>query len=482
MTFIRKTRTALRLAVGLGKKSPSLLRQYRFPVAADRRLKSISNRPMSSTDYDDLVRYLGTSWVTYRNSAGSGASYPGLPSWSGADCDALEGFSRTMPLFGAWCASGRPHELNLLNGHALDLPREFKRGILAGTDVGADTYWGDMPGKSNQRIVEAADVALALWLFRDTVWKSLDESERMRVVHWLSLVNGRPGLDNNWHLFFVMIDRVLTSLGYSGRIGGVHEHFTRVKDFHLGDGWFSDGPAGGVDYYSAWGFHSTLTWIDRIDPDWDPQFIRPTLARFLKSYRYLLGPNGFPILGRSIPYRLAAPAPLIAGLDQCPGVVSPGEARRALNVIWQHFLSRGALRRGTVTQGYYGPDPRVVDPYSGPASSLWSLRSLVMAYALPPDHLLWQAMEEPLPVEVEDFVIEIEGPRWRVTGDRASGAIVVEVLDNEHGAAPQLEPFTRIQVLHSLAFGEPPRPKNLNAKYGRRFYRSDTPFCTLDRE
>lgn len=480
MTVIGKARTALRLSVALGRKAPSLLRPYRFPGSADRHLESLSRGEASNAFFDDLVRYMGTSWVTYRNSSGSGAAYPGLPSWSGADCDKLEGFSRTMPLFGAWCASGRPHELSLLNGASLDLPHEFKRGILAGTDVEADTYWGDMPGKSNQRIVEAADVALSLWLFRDTVWATLDDNERRRIVEWLSLVDGRPGLDNNWHLFFVMIDRVLAGLGYPGRIRGVREHFERVKDFHLGDGWFRDGPTGPVDYYSAWGFHYALAWIDRIDPDWDPQFIRESLAAFLKTYRYLLGPSGFPILGRSIPYRLAAPVPLVAGLEACPGVVSPGEARRALNVVWRHFLSRGAMHRGTITQGYYGPDPRVVDPYSGPASSLWSLRSLVMAFALPVDHPLWQAGEEPLPVEVADFDIRIAGPGWRVTGEHESGTIVVEVLANELDAEPQLEPFARIDVLRSLAFGEPPRPKNLEAKYERRFYRSDFPFCALD--
>ncbi|SDB58171.1 hypothetical protein SAMN05660653_02938 [Desulfonatronum thiosulfatophilum] len=380
-----------------------------------------------------------------------------------------------MPCFGAWCASGRNPEIILAEGTRLSLPEEFKRGLLSGTDPRASTYWGDMPGKSNQRIVEAADIALALWLFRDSVWEGLTIHQRKAVVDWLSLVDGRPGLDNNWHLFFVLIDRVLTALGYPARIRGVRERFERVKDFHLGDGWFRDGPSGHVDYYNAWGFHYALTWINRIDPQWDSAFTQNTQQKFLKTYRYLIGPHGLPILGRSVHYRIAASAPLVAGAERNPETVSPGEARHALDVTWRYFLARGALRKGVVTQGYHGTDPRIFDPYAGPSSSLWSLRSLVMAFYYPPNHLFWSEPAQPLPVEQNDFELHIDGPGWKVTGERATGTITIEVLGNPLGALP-LAPFSRMDALKNLAFGQPPRPNNLQARYGRRFYRSDRPF------
>jgi hypothetical protein len=381
-----------------------------------------------------------------------------------------------MPLFGAWCASGRDPNVILASGQTLSLVAEFERGLLAGTDPEAESYWGDMPGKSNQRIVEASDIALATWLFRDSVWNGLAPAERERVVDWLSLANGRPGLDNNWHLFFVLIDRVLEKLGHPGRIEGVRQRFERIKDFHLGDGWFSDGPTGRADFYNAWGFHYLLSWIDRIDPDWDPAFIRRTQAAFLTTYKHLIGPEGVPILGRSVHYRLAVPAPLVAGTESHPDIVSPGEARRALDVVWQHFVAHGALNRGVVTQGYYGTDPRIFDRYSGPASGLWSLRSLVMAYAYPPRHAFWQARPEPLPVEASDFDFVLQGPEWRVTGVRETGAIAIEVLNNPPDADPKLEPFGSLETLRNFAVGAPPRPKNRDAKYGRRVYRSDRPF------
>ena len=474
--FLRKTIKAANLGIGLIKQVPNILSRYRFPRSAERLLEAFANEPVPKTAYDNLMCYLATSWATYRNATGSGAKYPGLPSWSGPECDLLEGFSRTMPLFGAWCASGRNPEVILANNKRLLLPEEFKRGLLAGTDPDASSYWGDMPGKSNQRIVEAADIALSLWLFRDIIWRNLRVHERNAVINWLSLVEGREGLDNNWHLFFVLIDRVLKSLGFSGRISGIHERFERIKEFHLGDGWFKDGPKGHVDFYNAWGFHYALTWIKRVDREWDPSFIKKVQSDFLKSYKYLIGPKGLPILGRSIQYRIAAAAPMVAGAESNPEIVSPGKARRALDVTWRYFLAHGALQRGIITQGYHGTNPRIVDPYAGPASSLWSIRSLVMAFYYGPEHGFWQSRSGYLPVELEDYSLTLTGPDWKVTGKQETGAIKIEVLANPVGSSPPLDPFGRIQILQNLAFGDPPRPKSLKAKYGRRFYRSDRPF------
>ncbi|WP_425248215.1 DUF2264 domain-containing protein [Desulfonatronum thiosulfatophilum] len=128
--------------------------------------------------------------------------------------------------------------------------------------------------------------------------------------------------------------------------------------------------------------------------------------------------------------------PLVAGAESYSETVTPGEARRALDVTWQYFLARRALRKGIVTQGYHGPDPRILDLYAGPASSLWSLRSLVMAFYYPPNHLFWSVPTQPLPVEQNDFELYIAGPEWKVTGERSTGAITIEVLGNPIGAPP----------------------------------------------
>lgn len=459
------------------RELPSLFRGYRFPSSAERLLLPFKNSTSpGEDDYADLVRYFALGWRTYRTAGGEGARYPGYPSWSGSQVDQLEGFSRTMPLFAAWCASGREPKVSFPDGEELSLPDEFERGLVAGTDPASPHYWGEMPGKSNQRIVEAADIALALWLFKDSVWPELGIRRQEQVVRWLALVEGAPGLDNNWHLFYVLIDRVLAGLGYPGRIPSARQRFERIKEFHLGDGWFRDGPEGKVDFYSAWGFHYALSWIRRIDPAWEAGFISSCQRSFLQSYRYLIGREGFPVLGRSVCYRIAAPAPLVFGQETDPDVVSPGEARRALDCIWSYFIRHGAVIHGTITQGYFGTDLRILDSYSGPASSMWSLRSLVAAFSYPREHLFWEARPAALPAEVGDFEIEVKGPGWRVRGD--SGAICLDVLGNSPDARPSLEPFPWKQRLRHLATREPLRPGNAAAKYQRRRYTSTQPFCT----
>lgn len=476
----RKGMKVIRIAEVLARRSSAVLAKPSFPVSCEELLKPFhGDRALLPEDYAGLFLYFTKGWHAYRTPSGEGASYPGLPSWSGAQVDRLEGFSRIMPLFGAWCFSGRSAVVHLPGGERLSLPDEFRRGLVAGTDPQSPVYWGEMPGESNQRIVEAADIALALWLFRDAVWASMASGERENVIRWLSLVEAHPGLDNNWHLFYVLIDRVLTTLGSPDKIRSARGRFDRIKSFHLGDGWFKDGPDGKVDFYSAWGFHYAMAWIDRIDPAWDPEFIHCCQRLFLPGYKHLIGPQGFPVLGRSVCYRMAAPAPLVFGHQNHPDLVSPGEARRALDALWRYFIRHGAARRGVATQGYFGADPRVLDPYSGPASSLWSLRALIAALALPQDAPFWQSEAELLPVERGDFEIFLTGPGWRVRGEQASGAITTEVMGNREDAEPPLAQVSWLDNLRSLASGRPRRPRNMDPKYLRRFYRSDSPFCGL---
>lgn len=99
-----------------------------------------------------------------------------------------------------------------------------------------------------------------------------------------------------------------------------------------------------------------------------------------------------------------------------------------------------------------------------------------MAFYYPENHSFWKADAEPLPVERTDFELILTGPGWKVTGEKLSGTVQIEILGNPIDACPELKPFKKVQVLQNLAFGTPQRPKNYEAKYGRRFYRSGPPF------
>ncbi|WP_156917618.1 DUF2264 domain-containing protein [Salinarimonas rosea] len=469
-------RGAARLARGVGRRGKMGWRARRFPRRGERLLAGIARDPAPREAFDDLVRYFALGFQRHRTSGGAGADYPGFPNAYEPRNDRLEGFARIAPLLAAWCASGRPHVIPLLGGETLDARETVARGIVTGTDPTHPEYWGAFSRDKDQRMVEAADVALALWLLRAEVWDTLDRARQDTILDWFSGFARYATPESNWHLFAVLVDRVFAALGRPGLVPDARERFARIEGFHLGDGWFEDGPGGAVDYYSAWGFHYALSWIDRIDPGFAPHFIRPCQRAFLESYRYLVGPHGIPVMGRSIPYRIAAAAPLVFGQSTDPDLVGPGEARRALATTWRYFAARGALRHGVPTQGYFARDLRLLERYSGPASPLWSLRSLIAAYALPETDAFWTEPEAPLPAERGAFDIMAAAGRWRIRGEPDERRVTIEILDNPPGAAPPLEPFGPVDQIRSLAFGHPARPWNAAAKYGGRRYPSHPPF------
>lgn len=425
--------------------------------------------------YDYLFSYFVTGFLLYRGNYPSLAYYPGAPSRQGQHIDSMEGFSRIMPVICSWLSSGREKKITTLTGDLVDLEDIIKSGLISGTDQASKGYWGRISDK-DQRICEAADIALSIWLVRDTVWLKLDKEERRNVINWLLSVNNKEISDNNWHLFPVIVNQVIASLGYDSDSGSSEAHYSRFKSFYRGDGWFSDGPHDVFDYYNAWSIHYKLFWLDKINPKFDPDFIHETLKIFLKNYIYFFSPQGIPILGRSICYRMAASSPLIAGHIEDSKLVPGGLARRAFDSLWSHFIAKGSVVKGNVTQGYCKQDLRFLDNYSGPASCLWALRSLVMAFTCTQSSAFWTDREKPLPVETSDYRISIPSIGWTVTGIKKSQEIIISTgkprKNNLH-----IDNFTQIRKIAGFLLGRPFRPKNQFAKYELSQYSSKNPFC-----
>jgi hypothetical protein len=149
-----------------------------FPAAADSLLDGFRSAAAPDVKaYNDLFSYFVEGFEAYRTPHGANAVYPGLPSRNGPASDELEGFSRIVPLMGAWVHSGRPRTLKLNNGVLVDLVATFRRGLIAGTDPHSREYWGQIHDY-NQRIVEASDIALALWLYGNRVWPQLTQAQK----------------------------------------------------------------------------------------------------------------------------------------------------------------------------------------------------------------------------------------------------------------------------------------------------------------
>ena len=421
---------------------------------------------LAAADYDSLATYFMQGFEEFKTPSGSAAAYPGLPSEHGESVDELEGFSRMAPLWAVWVASGRPVHISSSGSEQIDLVAEFRRGLLAGTDKDSKSYWGAIHD-NDQRIVEASDIALALWLLRDQVWAGLTPAEQRQVVEWLEQVNGKEVFDNNWHLFVVFVDAVLNKLASADNRAEALKHYSRIKQFYRGEGWFSDGPNDVYDYYNAWGIHYQLFWLQQVSPDWDKEFIDDARSEFVSSFRLLMTPAGFPILGRSVCYRMAAPTPLILNQFDTRHV-GAAEARRALDTTWQYFIQHGGVKDGNITQGYCGSDASILDRYSGPASCLWGLRSLIAALYVPRESEFWQATSGKLAVEQADVAVKIKSIGWRVRGRKKTGEVEIRpTRDRKHL-------FVEAQGTNDP---KPLRPDNFQAKYGAAVYRSSPPFC-----
>ncbi|QEX17151.1 hypothetical protein FRZ44_24470 [Hypericibacter terrae] len=441
----------------------------------DRELRRLFSGDAAAEEpaYVWLFRYLLTGFLEWRSSDGSRAAYPGLPSNHGRDIDDIEGFSRFAPLIGSWLAAGRPESVETLDGQRVELPTLLLQGFLSGTDPAAPGYWG-LPTRTDQRICEAADIALALWLSRGSVWPRLSEVQRDMIANWLRALAALEVYDNNWHLFPVTILLVLRHFHAEDLPSGGRDHYARLRRFHLGAGWYADGKRQKVDYYNAWGFHYGLFWVRELAPVLDPEFLDKGLRQFAKCYAGLISPAGLPMIGRSIPYRLAIPAPLIAAQRRHPETISPGLARRAMAAVWGRLVPRGAIRAGIVTQGYEGSEPGLLDPYSGPASPLWSLRSLILALYEPSGAAFWTAPLQPLPIEEADYDLDIPSIAWRVEGRRSSGDIVIRRQGELQ--AGSFEPIGWRERWLDLVGRPKPRRGNYKVRYLRAEYSSARPF------
>lgn len=409
------------------------LRRLRYARRAydknDRQLQRCFADPRQALDTqcDMLVRYVAEAFIHYSVDDGTHAYYPGLPSQQNARIDAMEGCSRVFPTLAAWL-HGIPESdgmMNGLNGQRWDIATLLKTAFLAGTRPGHPGYWGRLHDY-DQRICESADLALALWLSKQWVWETLTTDQKQQIFSWFHQVRDKKTADNNWHLFGLLVDVVLQDLGDTSGID--RDKYARIKTFYVGDGWFRDGPQGNYDYYNAWGFHYALYWIDQINPQFDRHFIYEALQQFTAAYRHLITPEGIAFFGRSACYRLAASAPLVALASQSPSAETLGEARRALEVTLRYFIANGAMKAGAPTQGLFAHDARLVDNYSGPASSFWSLRAVNIALYSAPQNGLWQAESRPLPIENGDIDLRLNAVPLRILGSQQTGEVVALFL------------------------------------------------------
>ncbi|MDB5538542.1 MAG: hypothetical protein JWQ89_269 [Devosia sp.] len=424
--------------------------------------------------YEALFRYFVDGFLAAATPDFERAQYRGMGSRHGYRVAGVEGFARTAPLFAAWMAGGRGSTIEgLSSGRSADLAQILASGFSAGSDPAHPAYWSEVRDFSQVQ-VEASDIAIALWISRETIWPMLTARVQSNLLTWLrrAAVTEHPA--NNWLLFGATAEAVVAAL--EGRDLRSSANYQRFKQFYLGHGWFSDAEKRRVvDYYNVWGITYQLCFLHLMQPALDPAFIPGVVLQSADLTSHLISPRGVPIMGRSVCYRTAASAPLAVAtlLDATPERL--GLARHATDCVWRHFITNGALRDGTLTQGYHGDDPRVLDNYSGPGSSHWGLRSVIPALLHPRGSPYWTVPEQTLPVERGDYRLDLPELGWIIEGDHASGDVRVVIPDNA-GRQPALKPYTLRHRLMEAYRQQAMRPNNHDAAYGAESYSALDPF------
>ncbi|MGH8876498.1 MAG: DUF2264 domain-containing protein [Stackebrandtia sp.] len=349
---------------------------------------------------------------------------PGRHAWSGPESDALEGYARSFLIAAPRIAGG---------GDRLNLAERYAEGLVAGTEAGGAEAWlrgvdcvPPLRGKT-QPIVEAANIALGLHLSRAQIWDRLDDRQRGPIIDWLAHHAAREAWPNNWVLFTAIVEAFLSSVGVDTAAYRSDEKVRWVESWHLGGGWYTDGQRRNIDYYNAWVIHPFLwAWYDMVgerDPDaawrWRRRF-----ADYLQTYSHLFGGNGSPVQqGRSLTYRTATLAPAWLGQIAGASTLAPGAVRRLASGTLKYFVDAGVGADGPPSLGWRGRQYLpLTQYYSGPGSPLFAGMGF-LGLALPADHPVWTATEEPQPSERGDAVVPIPGAGWLLQSTAADGLV-----------------------------------------------------------
>ncbi|MER7643642.1 DUF2264 domain-containing protein [Streptomyces sp. NPDC126522] len=329
-------------------------------------------------------------------------------SHSGRLSDGLEGYARTLLL-----AAFRRDETAL-------------ERYAAGLAAGVAGVWPSIEDRS-QPLVEAASIALALRLTRPLLWDRLDEPVQQRAADWLADALTAEPWPCNWELFPVTVGGFLQAVGHEVDASrkAIDRGLSRIEDWYVGDGWYTDGDGRKFDYYNGWAMHLypvLHAWLAD-----DPRLLDlygGRLERHLADYARLFGADGAPMLqGRSLTYRFATTAPLWLGALTGRTPLSPGETRRLASGALKYFLERDAVdAEGLLTLGWHGPDEAFLQSYSGPASPYWASKGF-LGLLLPPDHEVWTATEEPGPAEREDAITPVAPANWLLQSTSSDGLV-----------------------------------------------------------
>jgi hypothetical protein len=287
------------------------------------------------------------------------------------------------------------------------LRKQYRMRMLSGLKNAVDPESPDHLNFADhlQPIVDAAYIAQAFVRAPKALWEPLDSVTKKRYVEAFVSLRDRASYYNNWLLFSGLTEAFLL------KVGEVHDPFRlamavqKMKEWYVGDGWYSDGPKFSMDYYNSYVIHPMMVDLLRIGVEKkvasanDLANAEKRMQRYASFLERMISPDGiYPAFGRSITYRTGAFQSLAqsAWEQRLPGTIQPAQVRCALTKV-MHRMFDGAQNfdsNGWLTLGFNGHQPEIADFYTS-TGSLYMATLAFLPLGLPADNAFWTAKPAP---------------------------------------------------------------------------------------
>lgn len=286
------------------------------------------------------------------------------------------------------------------------LRKQMREEVLRGLRNGVDPESPDLLNftRELQPIVDAAYLVHAFMRAPKALWEPLDEVTKQRYLDALKSMRNRVGAYNNWVLFSGLIETFI--LQEEGQCDPFR--FTlaknKVKEWYVGDGWYSDGPKFSMDNYNAYVMHPmSVAMLEVLVPKYraSKEELEQTTKRMVRHAEFCerqICPDGtYPAFGRSVTYRTAAFQSLadVALRHKLPDHIKPAQVRCALTAVHRNMYegNQNFDANGWLVLGFNGHQPEIADYYTS-TGSLYMATLSFLPLGLPADDPFWSEPAE----------------------------------------------------------------------------------------
>lgn len=279
--------------------------------------------------------------------------------------------------------------------------KQMREEVLKGLKNAVDPQSPDMLNFTvqPQPIVDAAYLVHAFLRAPKALWEPLDETTKQRYIKSLQSLRDRCGAYNNWLLFNGLNESFLLLQSAQSDPFRINVAKNKVKEWYVGDGWYSDGEKFSMDNYNAYVMHPMMVGMLEVlvakrrasQKELDEALKR--MVRHSEFCERMIGPDGtYPAFGRSVTYRTAAFQSLadVALRHLLPEHVKPAQVRCALTAVHRNMYEgqQNFDANGWLVLGFNGHQPECADGYTS-TGSLYMATLSFLPLGLPADDPFW---------------------------------------------------------------------------------------------